>query len=346
MNPGARLTKAAAVALVLGVGVVRPCLADDLPLNSLSNVAVYGFTFCPACSGPFQIQLQGPGSINGNVGLGSGAQLTLGGPDANISGKVLYEYGLITSGSGDNFNASGGPIYINGQPACDSDATCSDASRVEDHSPLLSSAFFETYNLYRITGGSVGSPTGTLNSSFTWTGNGGRNSARLDAIDLSTGDVLTLNGTASDIFIFLITGAMTGSSNGRIVLGPEVNPDHVLFTMICDPNVITCDPDQIVQGTGEPVSFSDSFAGAGIVLALDRDITLTSDNPWVGRYISAHKRTIRIEGTLTMPGFAVTPEPTTVALVATGLLGLAAAGRRRPRRRREGNASAESRTTG
>ena len=276
MIAATRLTKAAAVALVLGFGVARPCLADPYSLGSLANFAVYGF------GAGTTIQLTGPASINGNVGVGLGSDLTLGGAGLNVSGKIFFANPIVVSGAGDNFNASGGPITINGQPACNSDATCSDASRAEGSNLVASQAQGDQFFLYNEAGllaATTGSPTGTLNSLFTWTGNGGTNVARLASIDLSTGDVLTLNGTASDFFIFNIVGAMTGSSNGAIVLGANVSPDHVLFNLLCDPiHIGICDDDIVQDGTGDPVSFSGSFAGAGIVTALDRDITLTSTN--------------------------------------------------------------------
>src|SRR6266545_6808978 len=99
-----RFTKAGAVALVLGVGVTSPCLADPYLLGNLANFAVFGFSFNPQ----FNVQLLGPATINGNVGLGNLGALTLGGAGVNISGKIYYAGALITSGAGDNFNASGG----------------------------------------------------------------------------------------------------------------------------------------------------------------------------------------------------------------------------------------------
>ena len=145
MIAGARFTKAAVVALVLGVGVTSPCLADPYVLTYLENVAVYGFS--PSC-GAFHIQLQSPATIHGNIGVRPLADLTLGGADVTVSGKVYYIRTLTTSGSGDDLNASGGPIYMNGQPPCNSDATCSDASRGEDQSPLVRSASTDQWWLY------------------------------------------------------------------------------------------------------------------------------------------------------------------------------------------------------
>jgi len=68
---------------------------------------------------------------------------------------------------------------------------------------------------------------GTISNTTTINGNGGTNVIDLSGINLSNG-ALTLNGSASDVFIVNVAGSIT-SSNSNIAISGGVTPNHVLI---------------------------------------------------------------------------------------------------------------------
>jgi hypothetical protein len=278
------------------------------------------------------------------VGIGSGGDLHTSGKNIVIIGKI-YLADVVTA---TDFSVDGSThALINGQADCNSFLACNTAGRVESGSSIALDAKAEAVALYASVSGLAatgGAPSGDLAASFTWTGNGGTNVASLNSVTLSSGRILTLNGTASDFFIFNITGGMAGSGSGAIVLGAEVNPDHVLFNFLCSADHgSTCGKD---GGAGTAISFSGGFVGSGIILALDRDITEnTPSGGWTGRFFSDTDRTIHFFSGATITGpetppTSATPEPGTMVLLVIGLLGLALAGYLGRQRNRGSSASA------
>jgi hypothetical protein len=295
-------------ALVLGC-----CTAVHASFNlgNASNFAVYGF------GTGFTDELQ-PGAltVNGNVGVGPGGDSTLGGANVAISGQLIYSDPITTT----TFAASGGPISIHGSTFNLSGSTSTQianglaAGQLVQNSSIALQTKTDLQNLYASVKGlsaTAGAPSGALSSSFTWNGNGGNNVASISSFGYSSGDTLTLNGTASDYFIFNITGGWSMSGSAHIALGPNVSPDHVLFNLLQSAD----------GGTGTDVTASGSSVGEGVILALDRNITFdTPGGDWTGRLFSDSSQTIHLfsEATVNQP----VPEPGTASLVVVGLIAL------------------------
>jgi PEP-CTERM motif-containing protein len=310
--------------LVLAGFAVPAAYADTLDLGAASNFVIYGY-------GSAFTNLDNPGAvfINGNVGIGTGGAVNIGGTNVNISGDIFFADANANSTS--QFVVGNGADHIGGA-ACTSTATCLATGNVifsNANALNAEAAVNNLYNTSRVLATTAGSPSGALSSNFTWTGNGGTNVASLSSLTLSAGSTLTLKGGAGDIFILNITGNFMGSSGGSIVLD-GISPDQVLFNMICTGASQSCNSSDI----NEPaVSFSGSFVGAGIVLGLDSDITQdTPGGGWTGRFFGDTDETIKLfsEATITQPTTTTTvPEPSSVALLGAGIFGLLGFARRK-----------------
>src|SRR6266542_1666081 len=108
--------RGSAAALALGMAAASPAWgADPYVLGNLSTFAIYGF------GSAFTNQFSpGPITVNGNVGVGSGGDMTLHGSGQTITGMIYYADAIV---NGTNFNADG-TNWINGQASCNSAATC------------------------------------------------------------------------------------------------------------------------------------------------------------------------------------------------------------------------------
>jgi hypothetical protein len=103
---------------------------------------------------------------------------------------------------------------------------------------------------------------GRIEESRTLCGMGGLNVFCADSIELGKGEVLRLDGGPEDAFVVKVARALTLKGGARIVAGPNVPPEHVLFH---------------VEGRGKPVSLKGSRAASsldGTVLAPERRVQL------------------------------------------------------------------------
>lgn len=119
--------------------------------------------------------------------------------------------------------------------------------------------------------------TGTLevksSSPFTITGNGGMNVISLNTLKLDGGGTLTLQGSASDYFVFNITGNYTQSAQSPVVLSGGITPSHVLWNFIGGP-------------AGAGANIGGGSDAVGIFLAPFRDFSIT-DSVLTGSVIAA-----------------------------------------------------------
>ena len=295
------------IALLLATGLVvgwPTRVPAAFSLGDGANFAVYGFG-----TGFTDLLKPGALTVNGNVGVGPGGDSTLGGANVVISGKLIYS-DTISAG---NFTVSPGTPSINGSDFT-TIANGLAAGQLVQNSAIALQTKTDLQNLYTSVQGlsaTAGAPSGGLTSDFTWSGSGGNNVASLTSFGYSAGDTLTLNGTASDYFIFNISGGWSMSSGANIVLGANVSPDHVLFNLLQSAD----------GGSGADVTANGSSTGYGVILALDRNITFdTPGGSWTGRLFSDTDKTIHLfsEATINEP---VRPQPVPVPEATTFIAG-------------------------
>ena len=148
---------------------------------------------------PNGFNINGPGTINGDVASGNNTVIT---NPAVINGTVFYS-GSISG----NVTPSGG-----------------------EQSTNLSQVFADAVSASTKAFAMPATQTlGAISHSTTINGNGGTNVIDLSGISLSNG-ALTLNGSASDIFILNVSGSIT-SSNSNIAISGGLLASHVLINV-------------------------------------------------------------------------------------------------------------------
>lgn len=161
------------------------------------------------------------------------------------------------------------------------------------------------------------SPTQTLGGithSTTINGNGGLNVINING-DITTS--LILNGSAADIFIVNVTGTLSLTGSTELGVAGGVTANNVLYNFTGSGQTITTHVNNMVYGT---------------LLAPNYDFILHSLN---GRIIGGQNITLMSGATVngpTKPAPPV-PEPTTILLLGSGLVGVTAHLRKRRNRR-------------
>lgn len=299
--------------------IAQPALANPLfDLGAASNFTVLG-----------QNDTLEPGAltVGGNVGVEGGGKLTIGGTGVVVSGNADY-YNPITSS---NFVLSPpGTLSIDGKN-CSSLSTCKGNGSVVQNQTLVGNATTALGTLYDSVVNLTGTSSGVTNfktvsslAHFSLTMGSNVNYV----VDVSGSSTLNsafnsvnITGNATDYVVFnILNGAgFTGSSGGAINLN-GISADHVLFNFACTGTGNNCNDTE----TGSDISLSGSFQGAGVMLAMDRDITdfATSSIGWTGRFFSGTDETIHLFSGATVR--SAIPEPASLAIFAgaLGILGL------------------------
>ena len=252
--------------------------ATSINLGPAADYGVLGINGAAINTGATVHLSSGPLIVNGNVGSGDNGQFQADG-GGHINGRLDFAPSATINPGNDTF--SGGMHQISFNPI--EQAVQNEANFVQGLTP--------TQSFTSITNAT------TLNSA------GGQNVISIaQDIHLSDGN-LTLNGSASDVFIFQIKGTMELSGNSDIVLTGGLTPNNVLFDFI---------------GAGSQFQTSGQAKTAGIFLAEDRAINING-GIHDSEFISGVSLSFQSNPTVNQPG-TVPDRGSTLLLMSLGLM--------------------------
>ncbi len=244
--------------------------------------------------------------ITGNIGVGPGGMLNLSGGPFNLTGSIYFADPVVP---GTNYITSG----INNI-----------SGSVTQDNALVTLALSALTTLYTTALG-VYDPlqaTKNLNASTT-IGPGNYNFANVDL----NSDTITFTGSSNDYIIVNVKNELK-INNSHFILTGGIPVDHILWNLI-------------QSGDGGDASKNVTIGGsdtqfAGVFLALDRKISI-SDNNGTGRFYGGKstqtdKDFTFVSGvTLAAPTTPV-PEPGSLFLLGSGLIGIVGFARRKFRK--------------
>lgn len=253
--------------------------ATSINLGPAADYGVLGVNGAAINTGATVHLSSGPLIVNGNVGSGDNGQFQADG-GGHINGRLDFAPSATVNPGNDTF--SGGLHQISFTAI--EQAVQNEANLVQSLTPT------QSFN-------SITSAT-TLNST------GGQNVISIGQdIHLSGGN-LTLNGNASDVFIFQIKGTMELSGNSNIVLTGGLTANNVLFDFI---------------GSGSQFQTSGQANTAGIFLAEDRAINING-GMHDGEFISGVSLSFQSNPTVNQPQNGVPDGGSTFLLMSVGLV--------------------------
>ncbi len=306
--------------LPLGVGLAllmsAPARGDFVSIMSTSD--------------PFQFAVLGQfsanqtnfnnGTITGNIGIGSPREFTA--SNGSVIGDIDFSGSSSTSGLSPSPDpgSNPGPFTVSGGGTVSGAVNANDAqvtSAINAVNSLSQTLGGEAGTSVTVTnGGSINASAGTLdahnNRVFTVT-----------SVSFNAGNTFTINGSASD-FVVLNVGS-SASFNGQIVLTGGITSDHVLINMFGgNYTTHTGGPTlQISANCSDP-----SCATSGIFLDPNGAMSI-NHAVLTGRFWGGDVSNQQIVSGADISAPATVPEPATLLLLGSGLLGLRAYARRR-----------------
>jgi PEP-CTERM motif len=249
----------------------------------------------------------GIGSMNGTTGQfqGNGPGTITGTVEFNNSSGAFSNSGLTITGN------SGNPLYS--QTNINSDLTTLNS--------LSRSLGLETGTSTTITtGGSVNVSSGTLDLS-------GNRVFTVTSVSFPNG-TFTINGSATDYVVFNYTG--NNGFNGNILLTGGITSDHVLFNITPSSSVLATYNNDYANLTGGPTLTisTNGLVTTGVFLDPTGNIQI-NHTVLDGRLFGGDTQNLAIVSGAEILAPGVTPEPSSILLFGTGLLGLGGILRRR-----------------
>jgi hypothetical protein len=275
-------------------------MADSLALGSGFNYAVV------VGGGAKDFVMNNNPMWTGNIGIGSGTAFTSTGPvQGGINGTINFADALVANGCASGIsgpaNCTINNTVLNGTPQ-----TAQNAAEIAD-----------ALNAAAVVSGSYsgGTPV-NLNTTNTITVSGGTTHQYLVGSNFTIGGSgLTINGGPGDLVVFNVMG--NAKFQGPITLN-GIDSDHVLW------NILSSGAN--VSSSGHGPVYGDLIDMNGV---FNEDGTPVFGR-WFGGMDNGDYRCVSGCG-FYAPSDAPTPEPGTLALAGTGILGIAGVLRRKKR---------------
>jgi len=246
--------------------------AGTITLGEAANYALL-------TSGGGGFSFNGPGAINGDVGIGVGGKYNFASP-AVINGTMFLGTGVTGTNSG--VTISGG-IQTSATISANLTQAISDANTAATNAAALTATGTVPGNTIVVTNPS---------NSVTFNGSAGQNVLDVTDINLNNGN-FTINGTSSETFIINVSGKFIDNGSASILLTGGVTAADVLFN---------------IEGTGQDVAITGNAGTVenGTILAPSRNISI-HDQTLNGAVIGAFGMSFSIQDT---SGFTLNGPPT------------------------------------
>ncbi len=264
----------------------------------LGQAAGYAAFVLPGGSS-IDLTIKGGAAVNGDVAVARGLHLDLGsgakvGSTANtsqvVSGRIYLD-------------PNGATVKLDGQnPASVSTRSLDQAVTDAIAANHFAAGLAATQSLGNL----------DVSGQYTITGNGGLNVISLNSVTLHGDGILTLQGSATDRFVFNITaGSYNQSSKSTVVLSGGLTPDNILWNFV---------------GGGQGANVHSSGQAFGTFLSPDRTFSI-DDSVLFGAAIAQGHLAVGSKGLI------VTPVPEISSLLPLVALVLVVAGTKILRRR-------------